>query len=181
MHMFFGKKTNSKIKDYIIENIKSKISVSEIKESKGFYPFFTSGSCNYMCNEFISNGNFIYLNTGGNAGVKFYSGKAGYSTDTWCISFKNELTSYFYVLLFSIKNELNKKYFQGTSLKHLQKDQFLKMDVYIPNELEIKTFNNLVNSDLEKISSKNRQNFQLIETRDKLLPLLINGQLSIDD
>ena len=181
MHMFFGKKPNGLFKDFLVENEKSRIPVGDAKGKQGIYPFLTSGDAVYRWNGALCNGRVIFLNTGGNADVKFYVGKSAYSTDTWCISFKNNLTEYMYLLLLSMKEELNKKYFQGTGLKHLQKPQLFKMPVYIPSNDELSAFNNIVIQPLETISHNYQENESLNNMRNYLLPLLMNGQITIQD
>ena len=181
MHMFFGKKPNGLLKDFLVENEKSRIPVGDAKGKQGIYPFFTSGDAVYKWNDALCDGKFIFLNTGGNADVKFYVGKSAYSTDTWCISFKNNLTEYMYLLLLSMKEELNKKYFQGTGLKHLQKPQLFKMPVYIPSNDELSAFNNAVVNPLATISHNYQENESLKDMRNYLLPLLMNGQITIQD
>lgn len=137
MHYFFTKKPNGKLSDILIENEKSKIQVGDAKGSEGDYPFFTSGEAILHWKENFVDGRNCFLNTGGNAGVKFYVGKAAYSTDTWCISANNHLADYLYLFLLSIKPELDKKFFQGTGLKHLQKTLLMKRLIYIPEGEEI--------------------------------------------
>ena len=91
MHTFFSKKPNAKLKDILTEAEKSSIQVGEAKTSNGKYPFFTSGSTILKWNEPFVDGRNCFLNTGGNADVKFYVGKAAYSTDTWSVSAKSEM------------------------------------------------------------------------------------------
>ena len=122
-----------------------------------------------------------YLNTGGNADVKFYVGKAAYSTDTWCISGKDQLSDYLFLLLNAIKLELNKKFFQGTGLKHLQKPLLKDRPIYIPTTDELSTFNAQIMPMMTKISENTRENQQLIQLRDWLLPMLMNGQATVAD
>ena len=92
MHTFFSKKPNAKLKDILTEAEKSSIQVGEAKISNGKYPFFTSGSTILKWNEPFVDGRNCFLNTGGNADVKFYVGKAAYSTDTWSVSAKSEMS-----------------------------------------------------------------------------------------
>lgn len=179
LHSFFGKKENTKISDVLLENKKSSIQVSEAKDSQGNYPFFTSGAAIYEWPEYLVEGKNIYLNTGGNADVKYYVGKAAYSTDTWCISAKNDLTDYLYLLLDSIKPELDQKFFQGTGLKHLQKPLIKDRKIYLPSTDELATFNSQVSQMLVKISMNTRENRNLADLRDWLLPMLMNGQAII--
>ena len=181
MHTFYGRATNGKLGDIIVENEKSSIQVGEAKEAAGDYPFFTSGDAILRWSDAIVSGRNCFLNTGGNAGVKFYVGDAAYSTDTWCITGTDGFADYLYLLLESIKHELNLKFFQGTGLKHLQKPLLRDKPIYIPTGNELKTFNAAVQPWMTMISDNVRQNQELISLRDWLLPMLMNGQATIRD
>ncbi len=181
MHLFFGRKANGKIGDILIENTKSPIQVGSAKEATGNYPFFTSGDAVLEWPEPLINGRNIYLNTGGNAGLKFYVGEAAYSTDTWCITARDELSDYLYLLLESIKPELSQKFFQGTGLKHLQKPMLKDRAIYIPSNSELCSFNKSIMPWFTMISDNIRESQQLTALRDWLLPMLMNGQATICD
>lgn len=116
-----------------------------------------------------------------NADVKFYVGKTAYSTDTWSISAKSEMSDYLYLMLFSIKPELDQKFFQGTGLKHLQKPLLKDRPIYVPEKMELEAFNRQVMPMLDIISENTRENQQLTSLRDWLLPMLMNGQATIND
>lgn len=181
MHLFFNKPANGKIGDILIENPKSSIQVGEAKDVDGDYPFFTSGDAILRWPEFLVDGRNCYLNTGGNAGVKYYVGKAAYSTDTWCISAREGLADYLYLLLDAIKQELSQKYFQGTGLKHLQKPMLKDRPIYIPSSTELESFNQSVIPWFTMISDNIRESQRLTLLRDWLLPMLMNGQATITD
>ena len=181
MHTFYGKKPNGKLNDILVENDKSKVQVGEAKEFDGNYPFFTSGEAILRWKENFVDGRNCFLNTGGNADVKFYVGKAAYSTDTWCISANRNLGDYMYLLLLSIKLELDKKFFQGTGLKHLQKPLLRDRPIYIPDTDEISVFNSQVQQWFDIIAENTRENRHLTSLRDWLLPMLMNGQAIIED
>jgi type I restriction enzyme S subunit len=181
MHTFFSKKPNAKLKDILTEAEKSSIQVGEAKISNGKYPFFTSGSTILKWNEPFVDGRNCFLNTGGNADVKFYVGKAAYSTDTWSVSAKSEMSDYLYLMLFSIKPELDQKFFQGTGLKHLQKPLLKDRPIYVPEKMELEAFNRQVMPMFDIISENTRENQQLTSLRDWLLPMLMNGQATISD
>ena len=181
MHNFFSKKPNAKLKDILTEAEKSAIQVGEAKTSNGEYPFFTSGATILKWNEPFVDGRNCFLNTGGNADVKFYVGKAAYSTDTWSISAKSEMSDYLYLMLFSIKPALDQKFFQGTGLKHLQKPLLKDRPIYVPEKLELEAFNRQVMPMFDIISENTRENQQLTSLRDWLLPMLMNGQATISD
>ena len=179
MHSFYGRKPNGKLDNILIENEKSKVQVGEAKDSDGDYPFFTSGEAILRWNDDFVDGRNCFLNTGGNADVKFYVGKAAYSTDTWCISANQNLADYMYLFLMSIKPELNKKFFQGTGLKHLQKPLLRDRPIYIPATDEISSFNSQVQHWFDIIGENTRENQHLTALKDWLLPMLMNGQATI--
>ena len=181
MHNFFSKEPNSKLNDILIEAEKSVVQVGEAKTSNGEYPFFTSGATILKWDEPFVDGRNCFLNTGGNADVKFYVGKAAYSTDTWSVSAKSEMSDYLYLMLFSIKPELDQKFFQGTGLKHLQKPLLKDRPIYVPEKMELEAFNRQVMPMFDIISENTRENQQLTSLRDWLLPMLMNGQATISD
>ena len=166
-----------KIKDILIENEKSSIQVGEAEKLKGDIPFYTSGEEILSCKENLIDGRNCYMSTGGNFTIKYYVGKASYSTDTWCISAKDNLEDYLYMTIKSYGEAFHRKYFAGTGLKHLQKDLFRNTYIVIPNSELIESFNKLSNNIFEKISVNYIENQKLSELRDFLLPLLMNGQV----
>lgn len=181
MHMFWGKKPNSKLGDIIIENPKSTIQVGDARNTDGKIPFFTSGDAILRWSAALVSGRNCYLNTGGNADIKFYVGDSAYSTDTWCITASNDLVDYLYLFLNSIRAELNLKFFQGTGLKHLQKPLLKERTIYIPSDSELTEFNMNIQPWLSKISDNIRESEDLIALRDWLLPMLMNGQATVQD
>ncbi len=175
-HYFKYKPKNAKLEQIIIENPKSSIMVKNAQKTQDKYPFFTSGDNILSYPKAIIDGRNCFLNTGGNAGIKFYVGKASYSTDTWCIC-ANEFSDYLYLLLSSIKNHINQSFFQGTSLKHLQKNLLKKYPIYMPSAHEIKRFNQIIIPLFTLISINTRTSKRLEQIRDFLLPLLLKQQV----
>ncbi|OKB12233.1 restriction endonuclease subunit S [Helicobacter pylori] len=175
-YYFKYKPKNAKLEQIIIENPKSSIMVKNAQKTQDKYPFFTSGDNILSYPKAIIDGRNCFLNTGGNAGIKFYVGKASYSTDTWCIS-TNEFSDYLYLLLSSIKTHINQSFFQGTSLKHLQKNLLKKYPIYMPSVHEIKKFNQIIMPLLTLISINTRTSKKLEQIRDFLLPLLLKQQV----
>ncbi|GHP25267.1 restriction endonuclease subunit S [Helicobacter pylori] len=175
-YYFKYKPKNAKLEQIIIENPKSSIMVKNAQKTQDKYPFFTSGDNILFYPKAIIDGRNCFLNTGGNAGIKFYVGKASYSTDTWCIC-ANEFSDYLYLLLSSIKTHINQSFFQGTSLKHLRKNLLKKYPIYMPSVHEIKKFNQIIMPLLTLISINTRTSKKLEQIRDFLLPLLLTQQV----
>lgn len=179
--LFAKKQPNGKLSDILLENEKSTIQVGSSDNICGNYPFFTSGETINEWQDYFVDGINCYLSTGGNASIKVYAGKAAYSTDTWCIYGKENYSSYLYFYLKSIIKSINSSYFAGSGLKHLQKDALLDIDLYIPTKDEIETFNKIANPILIQASQLFIESKKLIKQRDFLLPLLMNGQATIDE
>jgi len=120
-----------KLKEICKENIKSPFKVENASNS-GEYPFFTSGENVLTHDDYLVDGENIFLSTGGYANVKYYNGKASYSTDTWSLRVKNNLTKYvFYQILVRLKY-IDEVLFRGSGLRHLQKKEFLTLEIPLP-------------------------------------------------
>lgn len=172
--------TSAKLKDIIIENPKSKIKVSDVKND-GEIPFFTSGTDILSTNESIVSGLNCYLNTGGNADVKYYYGEASYSTDTWCITAENETKYILPFVLNKIKPSMDKVFFQGTGLRHLQKNLLREYQFYLPDSNVVKEFSKLASDIFKKQHNLLKENKKLESLKQFLLPLLMNGQVTINE
>ena len=168
-----------KFSEVIVESPKSTVQVNEAKLSSGDIPFFTSGKAIYKWPEQMTCGRCCYLNTGGNADVKFYNGAASYSTDTWCLTAKEDIIDYLYLLIQSWGDSLGKVYFAGTGLKHLQKDLLKKTFILIPPEPIIKKFNEIIVPLHDKISLMMMDSFNYLDSRDKLMPHLFHDKLKL--
>ncbi len=142
-----------KIGEIIYEHPKSKIKVGTAKDViNGIYPFFTSGNSMLTFNDFLLDNENIYLSTGGNAIIKYFNGRASYSTDTFVIKSLNEKelkTKFIFHLLDSVIVSINQFYFKGLGLRHLQKPDFRNIKIPIPpKEIQQKIINEI--EDLEK-------------------------------
>lgn len=171
---------SSKLKNIIVENPKSKIKVSDVKND-GEIPFFTSGTDILSTSESIVSDLNCYLNTGGNADVKYYYGEASYSTDTWCITAENETKYILPFVLNKIKPSMDKVFFQGTGLRHLQKNLLREYQFCLPDSNVVKEFSKLASDIFKKQHYLLEENKKLESLKQFLLPLLMNGQVTINE
>lgn len=167
--------------DLIVEMPKSKIKVGDAKDIKGEYPFFTSGKAVLAYPNALVSGRKIYLNTGGNADVKFYIGDAAYSTDTWCIEGRTWSTDYLYLALVDLLPEIEQTCFEGSALRHLQKGKLKSLPVYIPTTEERTSLLFAVKALLDQQSRNIQENKRMAALRDTLLPKLMNGEIDVSD
>lgn len=169
-----------KISEMYIENPKSKIPVKDsLEKGKGDFPFFTSGDKVRSANEKIVSGSNLFLSTGGNFTVQYMIGDASYSTDTYSIS--SQYTEYIYYFLLDRQIYINEYLFTGSGLKHLQKREFKNLKILLPSEELMTKFKNETQTIFSKIQKNKQENIELERLRNLLLPMLINGQISIKD
>lgn len=159
-----------------VEKPKSKIKVNDA-DGYGIYPFFTSGDSILKHSNFLVEGLNCFLNTGGNVDVKCYYGKATYSTDTWCITGIDGYEEYLFLYIFNIKKSLN-NLFEGSALKHLNKNAFRSIKIILPPKKIMLCFKNIVQSMFVQISKNYEENNELKELKNFMLPLFMNGQLT---
>ncbi|MFA5229036.1 MAG: restriction endonuclease subunit S [Candidatus Paceibacterota bacterium] len=122
-----------KLGDTFQELPKSKFQVQHA-DNIGHYPFYTSGDKVLTHSEFNLDDDIIFLATGGKANVKFNSGKAAYSTDTFAIKGKEHSSKYLYYLLLDKLSYIDRNFFSGSGLKHLQKKDFRNWLLNFPDD-----------------------------------------------
>lgn len=122
------------IRSFLNELPKSTFQVQHA-DNVGPYPFFTSGEKILKHSVFNIDDAVIFLATGGKANVKFFNGEAAYSTDTYAVNCEVEDTEYFYYFLLSKIYFIERNFFSGSGLKHLQKRDFKDWFIEIPSDV----------------------------------------------
>ena len=74
---------------------------------------------------------------------------------------------------------MDQLFFSGSGLQHLQKDVFKNQLIVKPDISVIREYNRIVEDVFEKISHNKIENQELIELKEYILPLLMNGQIEI--
>lgn len=168
------------IGNVLFEQPKSKIQVGTAKDlESGAYNFFTSGEKVFKFDEFLVDGQNIYLSTGGNAVVKFFDGKAAYSTDTFVVKSNNEdkiKTKVIFYFLQNIIAIINEFYFKGLGLKHLQKPDFRNIQIPLP-PLEIQQ---KIVSKMEVLEDKEKEAKEDAKTFKSKIDELINSSTKVE-
>lgn len=159
----------------IVEKAKSIIKVSEAANF-GECPFFTSGDSILLHDRKIIEGENLFLATGGVANIKYFDGEASYSTDTFAISTNEEAKAqYLYYYLLSKVGYINKNYFEGSGLKHLQKKDFRKHAFVLPSS---PSEQQKIASILSKLDEAITQTEQLIDKYKKIKDGLMHDLLT---
>ena len=159
----------------IVEKAKSTIKVSDAANF-GKFPFFTSGDSILLHDRKIIEGENLFLATGGVANIKYFDGEAAYSTDTFAISTNEEAKArYLYYYLLSKVGYINKNYFEGSGLKHLQKKDFRKHAFVLPSS---PTEQQKIASILSKLDEAITQTEKLIDKYKKIKEGLMHDLLT---
>lgn len=166
----------TKISDTIIENNKSKLKAGDLSKT-GEYPAFNcSKQQKYFAKSYNVENENIFLSTGGTASVHYYDGKAAYSTDVFSIQTKEDalISKYLFIFLASNINDIDAMFY-GAGLKHLNKTEFRKYQIFSPKITEQLAITKVVEmqeailTSQKEILAKERQKF------DFLLENLLSG------
>ncbi|MBS1741295.1 MAG: hypothetical protein BGO32_02325 [Bacteroidetes bacterium 37-13] len=163
-----------KLGEVIVENRKS--TLKSKGNFEGEFPFFISGKNIKTIDKSIIDGNNIYLPTGGNFFIHYYSGKASYSTDTWSLR-TNVSTSIKYLFYFLLLNEklIGDKYFKGATIKHLQKKDFKDIEIPIPTLPEQKHIVSILEEAFDAIAKAKTNAEQNLKNAKELIESYLQG------
>ena len=76
---------------------------------------------------------------------------------------------------------MNKVYFEGSALKHLQKKKLKQRSIYIPSLHELSEFNSRVYPLLDVIRHKYVEDKKISTMRDKTMHQIMSGELAIPE
>ena len=91
-----------------------------------------------------------------------------------------EMSSYYiYLLLKSLSKKIIMLGSSGSTTCNLNKGQFAKIEVIIPDKNVLKKYDEIVSPLFESIKNNQLENEQLAQLRDTLLPKLMNGEIDV--
>jgi type I restriction enzyme S subunit len=96
-----------------------------------------------------------------------------------CMNSKNDSITYLFGVMVNLKQIFDRRNVSGTTFGSITKDDLFSLPVIIPNEKTVRAFQNLVFSSFEKQNKIELENIELASLRDWLLPMLMNGQVSV--
>ena len=142
----------------------------------GQYPFFTCAKENLNCDTYAFDGSSILIAGNGDFNVKHYTGKFNAYQRTYVLIPKLE---YYACLFFAASSKIRqfKDNSNGSIVKFITKGDIEDIEL-----LESKNSHlySTLNSLLFSIEQNNQEVVELTKLRDSLLPLLMNGQVSIN-
>ena len=110
--------------------------------------------------------------------ISFSSEKSQTNQQLNSIVCKNEENKYY--LYFYLQDYFkNAKAKTGNTFANMNKEEFSNIVVIVPNNNLLKTFSEKVKPFIQLVLSNARQNIELAQLRDFLLPLLMNGQVRV--
>ena len=162
------------------------LSKSERKNRKGIYPYYgATGVFDYI-DDFIFDGEYILLaedgsvmNKEGNPIVQYIWGKTWVNNHAHVIRAKREeLNEYIFQALSRIPVILIKS---GSIQMKINQKNLLSFSIVKPPEHLMLEYSDNVRAIREKMMMNKEENQELEELRDWLLPMLMNGQVTIKD
>ncbi|MDF9627766.1 restriction endonuclease subunit S [Mesomycoplasma ovipneumoniae] len=177
-----SKAMNNKIKgEYVsVKNLTQVITGKEdanFSDENGKYKFFTCSNEALKCNEYKFNSSSILIAGNGDFNVKHYTGKFNAYQRTYVLTPQKD---YYALLYLSSVERINalKLRSTGSIIKFITKNDIESIPVFIPWD---KNILNILNQLLSLKDKKSNENEYLASLRDYLLPLLLNGQVTIED
>ena len=167
-----------------INNVTTKNEKSTIKSGDltlhGDYPAFNcSKFLTKKYDNYIVDGENLFLSTGGMSSIHYYKGKCAYSTDVFSLSSQKFNMQYLYFILNNKEKDIDKMFY-GSGLKHLNKNDLMNYDFTFTNnkeeqdlitsllqdgEKEIEEYNKLLNS----LKSRLKGDMQKLLTGESIL------------
>ena len=94
---------------------------------------------------------------------------------------KNECISYLFGVMVNLKQIFDRRNVDGTTFGSITKDDLFSLKVIKPSKEVLMQFHDIVNSSFEKQNKIEIENLELASLRDWLLPMLMNGQITVTD
>lgn len=151
---------------------------ANFSSSNGIYPFFTCSNEILRCDEAKYNGKAVLIAGNGDFNVKYYEGAFNAYQRTYVL-IPND-SKYVGLLYRCALERINsfKKGSNGSIVKFITKGDIENITVLVPKNDELLL---QLNTILDKVQKGNEEIKRLASLRDFLLPMLMNGQINVDD
>ena len=164
------------VKDFL--NVITGKEDANFAEINGKYPFFTCGEGVLKCNKSKFKGKVILVAGNGNFNVKYFDGEFNAYQRTYVL-IPSE-AKYVGIIFRNVFENISKFKISsnGSIVKFIRKEDVEKIKVILPkNNLKILE---IFNQNIDLIQKNLQQNQALVELRDWLLPMLMNGQVKVE-
>ena len=145
----------------------------------GKYLFFTCSQEPIKAPSYSFDCNAVILAGNGDFNVKLYRGRFEAYQRTYVFSPYEAIN--LFMLYYAVKDNM-RQLFQGASgstIKFLTKRMLEEIEVFIPDEVTLRRFNNNCEVYQKKIEILKQQIIDAQEARDRLLPILMSGEIEV--
>ncbi len=158
-------------------NIKTGKEDANFAVEHGEYHFFTCGETNLRCDSYVFDGKAILLAGNGSFSVKKYQGKFNAYQRTYVLMPEDSL---FAILYFAVKDRVTSfiSGSRGSIVKFITKGDIESICIPLPKDKNLE-FAKILNALLDKSSFLYEESIKLEGLRDWLLPMLMNGQVTV--
>ena len=140
---------------------------SGISDDNGYYNFYVCSSDIQKSFQCDVNDPAILFSTGGEAAIHYATGKYSFSTDVWATKFSGKLTNEFVFRFLDLnKNKINNLGFQGSGIKHLEKNFVKKLNIIFPPLSEQKKIASILTS-VDEVIEKTQSQINKIQDLKK--------------
>lgn len=94
---------------------------------------------------------------------------------------KDNCISYLFGVMINLKQIFDRRNVDGTTFGSITKDDLFSLKVVRPDKEILKKYNSIINPAFQKQNKIELENLKLMELRDWLLPMLMNGQVKVKD
>lgn len=148
---------------------------------QGIYPFFTCSEKILKCDVYSFDTQAILLAGNGTFSVKRFTGRFNAYQRTYVLEpkSKNLYPIVYFVIIDNVIKFTSGS--RGSIIKFITRGDIENIDVVLPNDIENMRFSEVLHTYLLQAELLEKQNHQLTQLRDFLLPMLMNGQVSVAD
>lgn len=167
-----------------VENLSNFLTIKNGKDHKdlsdGDYPVYGSGGLMRKVEDYIFEGESVLIPRKGTLNNIMYVDEKFWTVDTMFYTHMkiDYATLYTY---FSIKDIDFTKLNTGTGVPSMTASILYQLQILNPNADILKKFDELVRTTYRMIFDNHKQNQELTQLRDWLLPMLMNGQVKVEE
>ncbi len=146
---------------------------------QGIYPFFTCSEKILKCDVYSFDTQAILLAGNGTFSVKRFTGRFNAYQRTYVLEpkSKNLYPIVYFVIIDNVIKFTSGS--RGSIIKFITRGDIENIDVVLPNDIENMRFSEVLHTYLLQAELLEKQNHHLTQLRDFLLPMLMNGQVSV--
>ena len=166
-----------------VEKLKYFLTIKNGKDHKhlqdGKFAVYGSGGIMRTVVDYLYSGESILFPRKGTLDNVMYVNEEFWTVDTMFYSEVNKNNSALYVF-YSVKDIDFKKLNTGTGVPSMTSSILYDLNIIVPEKNILEKFNTIVKQNYETIKLNSIQNQELIQLRDWLLPMLMNGQVKVE-